>query len=451
MMRRLSEVIGGLFVIGLVATAAVAQETPDERPAPEAPATIRWNAGTGQSAGFFGQASNRARLGVFLQPGCEIGDGVEGDCATAPVVVSVVEDAPAAAAGIEPGDTLLSLDGVSLRTEAGRREMASLREGVPVRLEVGRPTGRQAFEVTPTARTATAVFRVSGTPWHTTAPAPSSASNVQVYRFQSDDGSVAEFHLTQEPGGKGSSNGFVVFGEDAQGNLRVRVGDPAVEVRTRDGQRVELSELEKHLGRLELRPEAPPDGLPLIEHEVEVRSLDGPDSDQLRGRLILENPPLASRLETVHREALVEARARIDSVVKQQVELARRGELPPGAAAGYAYVVPAPGTPGGVPRAPLPEGLDHRLAGAEFRALTPELADYFAVDEGLLVLRVVPGTPAGRLGLRGGDVVVEVGGQKLPDIMTFRHLVAESQASSRPLEVKWNRKGQELEGKLTSR
>jgi hypothetical protein len=327
--------------------------------------------------------------------------------------------------------------------------MAQLQEGVPVRLELGREGGREAIRVTPTARPATAVFEMNGTAWRTEAPAP--PSDVHVYRLRSDDGGVAEFHLAPTPDVVPSPGGFVVFGEDGEGNLKVTVGDADLELRTLDGQRVELAELEEHLRGLKSKLAQQPDGPQTIETEIEVRSTDGA-SGEGRQRLIIENAPLANRLQSVHNQTLVEARARIDSVVKRQVELARRGELPPGAAAGYAYVVPAKAPPsGGLFGRRLPEGMEQRLAGAEFWALTPELAENFAVDEGLLVLRVVPGTPAHRLGLRGGDVVTEVGGHKSPDITTFRHLVAESLASQDALEVKWNRKGDELAGKLTSR
>ncbi|HEM47684.1 MAG TPA: PDZ domain-containing protein, partial [Alphaproteobacteria bacterium] len=73
----------------------------------------------GAPPGFVFQASQRARIGVYLRPGCEVGAGATGDCPAPPVVASVVDGAPAARAGMQPGDTLLALDGVSLQTERG--------------------------------------------------------------------------------------------------------------------------------------------------------------------------------------------------------------------------------------------------------------------------------------------------------------------------------------------
>jgi S1-C subfamily serine protease len=93
---------------------------------------------------------------------------------------------------------------------------------------------------------------------------------------------------------------------------------------------------------------------------------------------------------------------------------------------------------------------DGRLAGAEFRPLTPALAEYFPVDEGLLVLRVLPETPAARLGLRDGDVVVAVGEDRNPSLLTFRGLVGRMQVDGGTLKVKWNRKGRVMEGDLTT-
>jgi S1-C subfamily serine protease len=80
--------------------------------------------------------------------------------------------------------------------------------------------------------------------------------------------------------------------------------------------------------------------------------------------------------------------------------------------------------------------------------MTPELAEYFdGQSEGLLVLRVIPDTPAGRLGLRGGDVVVEVNGRSVPSSADFRREIQESRDTG--VVVKWIRKGILEEGLLT--
>lgn len=436
----LGVMLGGGLALGVAPAPATAQE---RSPAPD---------------GFTFQVSERARLGVYLRPGCDVDATASGDCPVPPIVASVVDGAPAAEAGIQPGDTLLSLDGASLRSERGRRAMGTLKAGEPVRLLVGRPAGRRELTVMPTSRPPTGLFQLSGTAWR---PAP--PSNIHVFRMRDEEGGVAEFHFAPEAPGHvprpGDSDGFVVFQEGEGGTLRVDFGRPDVEVFTPAGERIELAELERRVREAREGSElergvlrrVTPDGSG-FDVEVEVVEVGGEEGP--RRRLILENAPLARRLQSVHEEALVAARTRIDSVIRRQSELARRGELPPPAAAGYAYVVPRGDAPGAAARerwrhAAAPA--DYRLAGAEFHPLTPELAEHFPVAEGLLVLRVIPGTPAHRLGLRGGDVVVEVGGHRLPDIGQFRALVAESQAGGAALEVKWNRKGTVESGRLTTR
>lgn len=50
----------------------------------------------------------------------------------------------------------------------------------------------------------------------------------------------------------------------------------------------------------------------------------------------------------------------------------------------------------------------NRAAGAEIVELQPELADYFEVDGGVLVVDVLPGTPAAIAGLHPGDVITHL-------------------------------------------
>lgn len=74
------------------------------------------------------------------------------------------------------------------------------------------------------------------------------------------------------------------------------------------------------------------------------------------------------------------------------------------------------------------------VAGAEVTGLEPELARYFrGVDAGVLVLRVSPGTPAEKAGLRPGDVITAGGGTLVADVPTLRRLLALPDA--RPLAV----------------
>jgi membrane-associated protease RseP (regulator of RpoE activity) len=382
-----------------------------------------------------------------------------------PVVTGVVENGPAAEAGILPGDTLLALDGVGLATEPGRRSMARLRAGIPVNLRVGRAGSRRDIRVIPGVRVATSFFRTNGSAFgysYSTAPQPT--EEVAVFRFEDDSGEVSEFHFAPAPGAPAagspqSPQGYVVFREDPSGTLRVDVGDPAGPVFRLNGERVELAQLEGYLKRQQ-------GTLSRLDSDMDVRieriETDGGmrTGGVERTHLILQNAPLAQHLETVRIEALTDARAKLESVVRLRAELASRGEVPPRVASAYTL---APRPPGYVPSASetgegffgtlttVGPAVDGRLAGAEFRPLTPALAEYFSVKEGLLVLRVLPETPAARLGLRDGDVVVGVGQDQYPSLATFRSLVGQMQLHGGTLKVKWNRKGRGMEGDLTSR
>lgn len=89
-----------------------------------------------------------------------------------------------------------------------------------------------------------------------------------------------------------------------------------------------------------------------------------------------------------------------------------------------------------------------RAAGAEFRPLSPGLAEHVeGVEEGLLVLRVVPGTPADDLGLRRGDVVVEAAGR--PTVRPGHLRAAFGRfAEADSIVVRWVREGETASGTL---
>jgi membrane-associated protease RseP (regulator of RpoE activity) len=84
------------------------------------------------------------------------------------------------------------------------------------------------------------------------------------------------------------------------------------------------------------------------------------------------------------------------------------------------------------PLSPYVAGLT-RVAGAQLRSLGPGLGQYFQVDRGLLVTEVAEGTPAAVAGLRGGDVIVEVGGREVTTLGELRAALATGQG--RVLEV----------------
>jgi hypothetical protein len=89
--------------------------------------------------------------------------------------------------------------------------------------------------------------------------------------------------------------------------------------------------------------------------------------------------------------------------------------------------------------------LTRRLAGAAFEPVQGNVARSLAgIDSGLLVQRVIPGTPAARLGLRRGDVVIEADGRACTEVQHLREVLTSGQG--RDVTVKWVRDGTTLTG-----
>lgn len=68
-----------------------------------------------------------------------------------------------------------------------------------------------------------------------------------------------------------------------------------------------------------------------------------------------------------------------------------------------------------------------RFAGTTVEVLTPALAQEVGLpfdQTGVVVSRVAAGSPADRMGLRAGDIVVAINGQRINDVGTFRDLVS---------------------------
>jgi bifunctional DNase/RNase len=63
--------------------------------------------------------------------------------------------------------------------------------------------------------------------------------------------------------------------------------------------------------------------------------------------------------------------------------------------------------------------------GLTVQKMTPLLAQHFGLDvpEGVLVSGVQPGSPAEGAGLKTGDVIIEINGQKIDDLREFKAIV----------------------------
>lgn len=75
------------------------------------------------------------------------------------------------------------------------------------------------------------------------------------------------------------------------------------------------------------------------------------------------------------------------------------------------------------------------VAGAELAPLNPALAEYFGATDGVLVVNAAEHTPAERAGLRGGDVIVQAGGQTVHSIRELRRAIEAGSGSEISLRV----------------
>ena len=66
----------------------------------------------------------------------------------------------------------------------------------------------------------------------------------------------------------------------------------------------------------------------------------------------------------------------------------------------------------------------NRRLGVRTTELTGQLAEYFEVARGLLVTWVIPDSPAGRVGVQAGDIMVSLGGQPIGRGEDLRFILA---------------------------
>ncbi|MGD2122831.1 MAG: PDZ domain-containing protein [Gemmatimonadota bacterium] len=92
-------------------------------------------------------------------------------------------------------------------------------------------------------------------------------------------------------------------------------------------------------------------------------------------------------------------------------------------------------------RSPIIEG-QTVVYGAQLAPLNPQLAEYFSVEHGVMVIEVLEDTPAADAGLQGGDIIVSVGGEEVATLSDLRFGLA---AFEGPLQVGVIRKGEPVE------
>jgi serine protease Do len=89
--------------------------------------------------------------------------------------------------------------------------------------------------------------------------------------------------------------------------------------------------------------------------------------------------------------------------------------------------LPAPPTPPRPPAFHLGRG---RKLGLSYQELGDQLAGYFKVDGGVLVTDVEEDGPAGKAGIKAGDVIVRVGGKAVKDGGDLREAIRDAPGGS---------------------
>ncbi len=81
------------------------------------------------------------------------------------------------------------------------------------------------------------------------------------------------------------------------------------------------------------------------------------------------------------------------------------------------------------------------LGGMRARTLTPELGEHFGLPKGILVIEVLPLSPADRLGFLSGDVVVRIEGREVASLRDLWAVVSESEEGAGSFRITLVRHG----------
>jgi len=82
--------------------------------------------------------------------------------------------------------------------------------------------------------------------------------------------------------------------------------------------------------------------------------------------------------------------------------------------------------------------------GVRIHDMSPDLAGYFKVDKGVLVLEVVEDTPAAKAGIRGGDVITEAAGEKIVESEDLLDALGDVKDDVEKIEIAVLRKGERM-------
>lgn len=309
------------------------------------------------------------------------------------VITDVNRGSPAQAAGIEVGDRLVSINELRRPDELNEiTERLHLRAGDPVTLRVERDGRRIEVRLQAAER-------------------PREFARAERFEFSFRPDSMVEtmframdslrISLVQ---GSGRTDVRVVGSQGA--------GESRVTVLTPEGARTVRAPFEFFVFRGDDHDSLSLEMVELNRVMAELQARIGERSQELSaaGRVTLRRASEDREVQRLEIQ-LEDANRRSTSLQAAMAEAAR-------ATAGLEYSIRAPSVGSGVtvserpteefrPLAPYLLGRN-RVAGAEVIDLRPELAEYFEVVGGVLVLDVARGTPAAIAGIIPGDVITRL-------------------------------------------
>lgn len=372
------------------------------------------------------------------------------------LVTDVSAGSPAARAGVKAGDLILSINGHGAEDGFGGITQ-TLRAGQRVTVVVERNGRRRAVRMVADPRPDTMAEAPRWTEWTASLGSDSMADLM----FQAMD----SLRLRLLQGGNGLMGVITLPGMDdvpVSGNMpapgRILLRDsgnaPAGVFAPRGSGSVTFQLLPEVRPPFSffVFPGNPPDSLQseMDQLNARIRALRVRQAQRLR-ELAAQAPREGNDVGAHDPELQSLARA-LDTAGRQAAEL--QAAMRRAAAAQSGGVNGAAANAAGTqsaeevslrPLAPYLLGQD-RVAGAEVVKLRPELARYFRVDGGVLVVDVPAGTPAALAGIRPGDVVTSVNGVPIRSIEELRLGLAK--AGSGPLVFTLVRKGRTLKARL---
>lgn len=321
------------------------------------------------------------------------------------MITDVSPRSPAQQVGIRSGDRLLAVNDLTSPEELGTlNARLRLRAGDPVTMVVSRDGDRRRLQLYAVPRPS---GFVSGTDVRVSIDADSlverwvraiDSLRVELVREREGDRRVDPPARIRASGRSGTISTIVRRVPPDRTSTRGFFDFFVFHGGAYDSLRKELSELDRGVGELLGR---------IAERERELqRDLTGLDGTEVARRV---------ERDTEMRRLRAELERRSGRSSDLQAAITEAAQI----TAGLDYDVSSPTAPRSEAR-PRPESDrtfrpltpyllgQNRVAGAQVVELRPELAEYFDVADGVLVVDTAPGTPAALAGIRPGDVITRI-------------------------------------------